>query len=316
VERLVERARQVAHIRESLVGILVQAAQQDLIDGGGHRDDRRRRRWRTAQLIGQEIEPCGVEWTATGDHLVQDDAERVDVGAAIRAAAHQLLGRHVLERADGGAHDRQVGRLRQIAAREDLRDAEVEHLHDIVRRDEDVRGLEITVDDAEVVCLAQGRAHLGPDREHALPGQGAARAKQVEQRPALEQLHRDERQPIGFAELVGRDDVRAEQLAQHDALAPEPLDEARISGELAMHDLERDALAAHDLRAAIDRTERADRDPLLDLVAPADQLAEEWIGDRRTAVRTERRARVERGSAGRALHAGTTLGKGVASASV
>ena len=40
---------------------------------------------------------------AAGEHVVEDQTERIDVGAVIDVLAPRLLGRHVLDRADYGA---------------------------------------------------------------------------------------------------------------------------------------------------------------------------------------------------------------------
>ena len=71
-----------------------------------------------------------------GEHLVQHRAEREDVGARVRLAALELLGRHVLERAEdramtgqfGGCRGerREAGCLR--GGRADLRQPEIEEL--------------------------------------------------------------------------------------------------------------------------------------------------------------------------------------------
>ena len=43
---------------------------------------------------------------ASDEHVVEDQAERVDVGTLIDGLPSRLLGRHVLDRADDGAHGR------------------------------------------------------------------------------------------------------------------------------------------------------------------------------------------------------------------
>jgi hypothetical protein len=57
--------------------------------------------------------PLALERAATRAHLVQDRAERKDVGARVGVEALQLLGRHVLQRADDAAVRRQVARRRE-----------------------------------------------------------------------------------------------------------------------------------------------------------------------------------------------------------
>ena len=79
-----------------------------------------------------------------GQHFVEDDAERVDVGALVDLLAEDLLGRHVLRRADDVAG---LGELRVAFA---LRggDAEVHDLEQAFLVDQHVRGLEVAMHDA------------------------------------------------------------------------------------------------------------------------------------------------------------------------
>jgi hypothetical protein len=60
---------------------------------------------------------------AAGDHLVEHDAERPDIGPHITALADEMLRRHV-----GDGPDRRAG-ARQRRAASQLGDAEVEELH-------------------------------------------------------------------------------------------------------------------------------------------------------------------------------------------
>ena len=100
--------------------------------------------------------PCGRE------HLVEHAAERKDVGARVGVLSFDLLGRHVLHRAedrllhrhrrlDGGC-DRQAGRGHDC--RRHLRQAEVEQLRARFRQ-HDVARLQIAVDDAGAVRLVE-----------------------------------------------------------------------------------------------------------------------------------------------------------------
>ena len=52
-----------------------------------------------------------VRRAAAREHVVQDQSERVDVGSLIDVLAPRLLGRHVLDGADHGAHDGRRGRV-------------------------------------------------------------------------------------------------------------------------------------------------------------------------------------------------------------
>ena len=114
----------------------------------------------------------GLEGQAPGEQLVEDDADRVEVAARVERIAARLLGAHVLGRAadDAGARD---ARLLRVGA--DLREAEVDDLHEVAARahrlEDDVLGLEIAVDDALVVRFGERRERLAQDVDDAPEGQ-------------------------------------------------------------------------------------------------------------------------------------------------
>ncbi len=99
--------------------------------------------------------------------LVQHRAEREQVGPEIERLAAGLLGRHVGDRPDGGPGIRQVGGHRRRielahAHRRPMQfgQAEIEHLRPPLRRDHDVRRLDIAVDQPDRVCCDEGVSHL------------------------------------------------------------------------------------------------------------------------------------------------------------
>jgi hypothetical protein len=92
------------------------------------------------------------------EHLVEDRAESEDVRARVGGPALDLLGRHVAESSHDDARLRPGGRGRQTRLRprfsfrlSELGEAEVEDLHAAVLRDEEVLGLEVSVDDPLLV---------------------------------------------------------------------------------------------------------------------------------------------------------------------
>ena len=135
----------------------------------------------------------------------------------IDGQAADLLGRHV---ADGAEHASDLGvRRRGLAARSpprhgviagQLRQSEVEDLDAVVRRDEQVLGLEIAMDDPLLVRR----------REPARDGDGIVDRLAHRQRPGrqplperlpFEQLRDDERRASFGADVVDREDVRMVQ---------------------------------------------------------------------------------------------------------
>ena len=101
-----------------------------------------------------------VERVLPRRELVERQAERVEVGAAVDAAVatSELLRRRVAHRADEGAGLRHAQRLVL-----DARDAEVHHLDDVVGRDEDVVGLQVAVHGARRVDRRERLRDLAAD---------------------------------------------------------------------------------------------------------------------------------------------------------
>jgi hypothetical protein len=130
------------------------------------RDDRARRRridlGRDAQDF-QRRSRLELERSRARQQLVQDDAERVDVTGHRGRLATDLLGAGVVRREHAphrcGHRDRGA-----TVGREQLRDSEVEEPRRAVLRDQDVVGLQITMNDEMLVrelhCVAHDEKQL------------------------------------------------------------------------------------------------------------------------------------------------------------
>ena len=148
-----------------------------------------------------------------GDHLVEHDAERVDIGGRRHRPALDLLGRHVGRRArDLGLRrqrQRQAGALvlrappRQAEIRDDgahlLFRASRLHEHDVV-------ALEVAVHDANPVRGRQAGGHLPNERQDLRRGEPSVPPELVGKRLAVQQLHREEHDLAGRS--VARSRVR------------------------------------------------------------------------------------------------------------
>ena len=104
--------------------------------GGVERLDRRdRRRFGVHDRADQARLALALERLLPGHHLVDDGAEREDVRARVSVFPFELLGCHVLQRAENRALRGEAGgvvgmrtRCRQRRERGGLREAEVEQL--------------------------------------------------------------------------------------------------------------------------------------------------------------------------------------------
>ncbi len=198
-----------------------------------------------------------VERAPARHRLVEDAAEREDVGAVIDGLALDLLRRHVADR----SHDRSHARVRAGPGGRDarllvrrpglhqLREAEVEHLREAVLRDHDVPWLEVSVNDPRPVGLGDAVGRLGQVTEEA-PQVHFVGVDQLRQRVPVDPLHRDvvDRVPCfpvaldrARPDLVDRDDARVVERRRGlglDDETPEPL---LVADELRRQDLQRDA---------------------------------------------------------------------------
>ena len=96
----------------------------------------------------------GLERDLAGEHLVEDDPERVDVGLRGDLVAERLLGRDVVGRAEHAAGGGQALRLERAG------DAEVGDLGAALVVDQDVLRLDVAVDEAVLVRALERPADL------------------------------------------------------------------------------------------------------------------------------------------------------------
>ena len=208
-----------------------------------------------------------AEGNRAGGHLVEDHAEREDVGLRADRLALDLLGRHVERRADDRArlrHSRLLGGLGQ---------AEVGDVHVIGGVDHDVLGLQVAVDDALVVRGLEAFRRLAEDAQEALGRQLALLLQDRGQVPPVDELHRQELDAVALAEIEDAQDVGVRHAARELDLALEALEDLGVLGDVRPDELQRDvavqALVVHEVDGAhsAHAEEALDAVPLADLEA-------------------------------------------------
>ena len=139
---------------------------------------------------------------AAGQQLVKDRTERIYVRRRPHFVRFSLglLGRHVRRRAQDRARGGQVARLQ-------LGQTEVGDLGRVVRGEQDVRRLQVPVDDAQPMSRLDGPGKL-LDQAGRLVRQQRRTVEALSEAPAADVLERQERQPVVFPDLMDLDDVR------------------------------------------------------------------------------------------------------------
>ena len=163
---------------------------------------------------GGERGPAG-EGALAAEHLVEHQAKGEDVASGVHGHAGRLLGRHVSGGAQNDAElrgvDAAVGRRGDGGAADgseihQLGQAEIENLGLSVLGEHDVGGLQIAVDDAGPVRLAERRGNLLREPD-GLQHREAAGRYSFGEGLALYILHGDEVVAALFRVVVDGDDV-------------------------------------------------------------------------------------------------------------
>jgi hypothetical protein len=147
-----------------------------------------------------------LEGLLAGQDLVEDDAEREDVGAVVDVAGLDLLGSHVVRR------PQQLSLHRQVRGVEPG-DAEVGDLDLVVGGDQDVRRLDVAMDHAPRVGVVEGLGDLRHQIADESRREGLGALQQLLEVGPLDVLHGDEADAVGaFVDhVVDGDDVRVRE---------------------------------------------------------------------------------------------------------
>ena len=207
----------------------------------------------------------------TGQHLVDDHAERKHIRPRVALLAPRLFRSHVADSADN--HPGLRGKLGLQFCGERLLigahgwtglagQAEVEKLDGAIGQDEDVLRFQIAVDDAAFVRGAQSGSDLPRDADRLVDGH---RSKQLRaQRPAREQLADDERHALLIADVEDRERVWMGERRDDPGLAAEAIERRRI--EWAPQHLDRHLASESRVGGAVDLAHAARADQREDAV--------------------------------------------------
>ncbi len=175
-------------------------------------------------LVGDGDRGVGGERRHACEHLVEDDSERVDIAPAVDAEALRLLGREVGRR----SHD-EAGLSDVVVSADSPRDAEVGHLHLAVPGEKDVARLDVAVDDAVAMGIAESLRDVGGDgggphrRERSLASDDRREGLPVDV------LHDDEIRPLRLAPVEDRHDVRVGEVGCRLSLPAEAVHKGAVT---------------------------------------------------------------------------------------
>lgn len=222
--------------------------------------------------VAQIVVVSATKRQNSGEHLIEDHAQRPDVRAEVHVSrAPELFGRHVRRRAQEHVALRERGGCLVGAGVHHLGDAEVEHLdvHGAVgaRDTEEVGWLQIAMHDSESVGFVDALAGLQDDLDGLRDGEGSALLHPSEQILALEVFHHhvgNARLQRAHVEDAGH--VRAFDLRHQLSFPDEATEALAVLPGLVPQELERDALLEVDVLGGDDQAHAPDTDDRFDPV--------------------------------------------------
>src|SRR5438128_1434616 len=252
-----ERLAQLERVLGTVPRVALERVQDDLLEGRRDLGTQASRRRRVVVQLGahRRVDVVALERHLAGQHLVEDDAQAVEIAAGVSPLPLHLLGGHVVRGADRLGQPRP----RHLPERRVERDAEVDELHAAVRRDHDVLGLEVAVGDAVIVQVDERVGDLDREPGRGRDGEAALAPQAVAEQLPLDVLHRQ----VEAALLARAEDLDHGGMIQAlpDLLfATEALVEDNVARVLEMRHLERDRVPVVEITRPEDGGHPAARD--------------------------------------------------------
>ena len=188
-------------------------------------------------LFGGEVVELVGE--AAGEHLVEQDAERVGVAGGGDGAAEDLFGAGVFGGEGEEAFAGEAAGFEGVIAGDEAGGAEVEEMGDAVFADEDVVGLEVAMDDEVLVGELDGGADGEEEAEFFLEGEVMGSTIFVDA-DAVDVIHDEEKDAVvADAAVEEAGDVGVVEGGEDLALLAEALEES-FGGKGQVDDLDGD----------------------------------------------------------------------------
>ena len=263
-------AKELGHVRIAVLGLL-----------GGRPVDRRGEHGRGVRPpllhVGHQLvdvlhrDPdlgLGLERDIAGQHLVEDDAERVDVGPRVGLLAHRLLGGDVV---GGAEHPTGSG---QAVDLERAGDSEVGDLGPPVGVDQHVLRLDVAVDQPRLVSARKAAADLDRVGGRLVGRQPPAFGDPLLQRHSRHVLEDDVGVALVLAGVDHPDQVGMGELSDRAGLPAEALELIGLVGDLAVEDLDRHVASERLVDSQVDHRHPAAAELGLEPVAIREQGAD------------------------------------------
>ena len=206
---------------------------------------------------------------AAREHLIEHDAGGVDVRARVGAVALRLLGRDVVDGAERLLRHG-VGGVGKTG------DAEVRDLDAAVAQHHDVLRLDVAVDDAARMRVAQPLHNLCDEMQRLAPVQTPAPLHILLECDAVDELH-DDVLRRGARHVIDRNDVRVGEHRDGLGFVVEAAAEIRVAREIAFQYLDRHKAVEPVALGLIDHCHAAAADQLKQLIAVVQHSADHLI---------------------------------------
>ena len=141
------------------------------------------------------------ERRSSGDELEYHSAEGIEIGASVGSLSSRLLGGNVFRSAA-------IKAARLVVGLDRLREPEVENLDAMFLGQQDVRGLDVPMHDAAIVCVLETLAGRDDEMHDFRDRQALFTFEDARIALAFDELHTDESAPVLDAEIVDGDDIR------------------------------------------------------------------------------------------------------------
>ena len=192
-----------------------------------------------------------IEGDVPGESLVEHAPEGVDVGRSRTPAALDALGRGVVDRAHQHAGPCHRGSAAGPAGDAEVGQVDVLVILVLATRDEDVRRLDVAVDEAATVGGGESRCHRPQQLHGAFGRQAAARGDQLAQVGSIDPTHDQVQRTLEVAGLVDRNHIGVLDRGGDLRLALEAFPERFVLGELGRNRLDGDRPLQRDLRRSV-----------------------------------------------------------------